>query len=57
MSKRIFSLIAVVVLLCLSFASCGEGDNTQGSSNRTVPSITQNGNTGVFGVDFGELVD
>lgn len=55
MSKKCFALIAVVMMFCLAFVSCGE-DDTQDSSGQTVPSITQNGNSGTFGVDFGELV-
>lgn len=55
MSKKLFALIAVVMMLCVAFASCG-GDDTQDSSGQTAPSITQNGNSGTFGVDFGELL-
>ncbi len=63
MSKRIFALLAAVTVLCLALFSCGEDDDTQGSSestgssirSSTSPSIAGDGSSGTFGVDFGEL--
>jgi len=55
MSKKFFALIGAALVLCLALVGCGEDDKTPESSRYTAPSLAGEGNSGTFGVDFGEL--